>query len=185
MLEDAKELAKDGMDKALDRLKRELGRIRAGRANPAVLDDVKVDSYGTQMALKQVATVSVGDARLLVVKPYDRNTIAAIERAINNANLGLNPSNDGVVVRVPIPALTEERRKQLVKQVHDHGEEAKIAIRAARREANEIIKQSEKDKEISEDELKRGLDEIQRLTDAEAKVVDDLVAKKEAEILEG
>lgn len=185
MLEDAKELAKDGMDKALDRLKRELGRIRAGRANPAVLDDVKVDSYGTQMALKQVATVSVGDARLLVVKPYDRNTIAAIERAINNANLGLNPSNDGVVVRVPIPALTEERRKQLVKQVHDHGEEAKIAIRAARREANEIIKQSEKDKEISEDELKRGLDEIQKLTDAEAKVVDDLVAKKEAEILEG
>lgn len=185
MLEDAKELAKDGMDKALDRLKRELGRIRAGRANPAVLDDVKVDSYGTQMALKQVATVSVADARLLVIKPYDRNTIAAIERAINNANLGLNPSNDGVVVRVPIPALTEERRKQLVKQVHDHGEEAKIAIRAARREANDLMKQSEKDKEISEDDLKRGLDEIQKLTDAEAKVVDDLVAKKEAEILEG
>jgi ribosome recycling factor len=185
MLEDAKELAKDGMDKALERLKRELGRIRAGRANPAVLDDVKVDSYGTQMPLKQVATVSVGDARLLVIKPYDRNTIAAIERAINNANLGLNPSNDGVVVRVPIPALTEERRKQLVKQAHDHGEEAKIAIRAARREANELVKQSEKDKEISEDELKRGLDEIQKLTDAEAKVVDDLVAKKESEILEG
>lgn len=185
MLEDAKELAKDGMDKALDRLKRELGRIRAGRANPAVLDDVKVDSYGTQMSLKQVATVSVADARLLVVKPYDRNTIAAIERAINNANLGLNPSNDGVVVRVPIPALTEERRKQLVKQAHDHGEEAKIAIRQARRDANDLLKQSEKDKEISEDELKRGLDEIQKLTDAEAKVVDDLVVKKESEILEG
>lgn len=185
MLEEAKELAKDGMDKALERLKRELGRIRAGRANPAVLDDVKVDSYGTQMSLRQVATVSVADARLLVVKPYDRNTIAAIERAINNANLGLNPSNDGVVVRVPIPALTEERRKQLVKQVHDHGEEAKIAIRQSRRDSNDLLKQSEKDKEISEDELKRGLDEIQRLTDAEAKVVDDLVGKKEAEILEG
>ena len=185
MLEDAKELAKDGMDKALDRLKREISRIRAGRANPAVLDDVKVDSYGTQMSLKQVATVSVGDARLLVVKPYDRNTIAAIERAINNANLGLNPSNDGVVIRVPIPALTEERRKQLVKQVHDHGEDAKIAIRQARRDANDLLKQGEKDGDISEDELKRGLEEIQKLTDAEAKTVEDLIGKKEAEILEG
>jgi ribosome recycling factor len=185
MIEDAKELAKDGMEKAVDRLKRELARIRAGRANPAVLDDVKVDSYGTQMALKQVATVSVADARLLVVKPYDRNTIAAIERAINNANLGLNPSNDGVVVRVPVPALTEERRKDLVKQAHDHGEEAKIAIRQSRRDANDMIKQAEKDKEIGEDDLKRGLDEIQKVTDAEAKIVDDLVSKKESEILEG
>lgn len=185
MNDDAKELAKDGMDKALERLRRELGRVRAGRANPAVLDDVRVDSYGTQMPLKQVATVSVADARLLVVKPYDRNNIASIERAINNANLGLNPSNDGVVVRVPVPALTEERRKELVKQAHDSGEDAKIAIRQSRRDANDMLKAAEKDKDISEDDLKRGLDEIQKLTDDQTKVVDDLIAKKESEILEG
>jgi ribosome recycling factor len=185
MIEDAKELAQDGMQKAVERLRKELARIRAGRANPAVLDEVRVDSYGTQMPLKQVATVSVADARLLVVKPYDRNTIAAIERSINNANLGLNPSNDGVVVRVPVPALTEERRKDLVKQAHDHAEDAKIAIRQSRRDANDMLKQGEKDKEIGEDELKRGLDEIQKITDAETKIVDDLVAKKESEIIDG
>ena len=185
MLNDAKELAQDGMEKALERLRRELARVRAGRANPAILDDIKIDSYGALMPLKQVATVSVADARLLVIKPYDRNTIAAIEKAINNSQLGLNPNNDGVVVRVPIPPLTEERRKQLVKQVKDAGEDAKIAIRQARRDANDLLKQGEKDKEISEDDLKKGLDQIQKLTDDEIKVVDEIVAKKEDEILEG
>jgi ribosome recycling factor len=185
MNDDAVELAKDGMEKAIDRLKRELSRVRAGRANPALLDDIRVDSYGTQAPLKQVATVSVADARLLIVKPYDRNTIAAIEKAINNSQLGLNPNNDGVVVRVPIPALTEERRKQLVKQVRDAGEDAKIAIRQARRDANELIKESEKEGTISEDDLKRGLDQIQKLTDAEIKSVDETLTKKEAEIMEG
>jgi len=184
-MNEAVELAKDGMDKAIDRLKRELGRVRAGRANPALLDDIRVDSYGTMSPLKQVATVSVADARLLIVKPYDRNTIAAIEKAINNSQLGLNPNNDGVVVRVPIPALTEERRKQLVKQVKDAGEDAKIAIRQARRDANELIKESEKDGTISEDDMKRGLDQIQKLTDAEIKSVDETIGKKEAEIMEG
>jgi ribosome recycling factor len=185
MLDDAKELAKDGMDKALERLRRELGRVRAGRANPAILDEIRVDSYGAMMPLKQVATVSVADARLLVIKPYDRNTIAAIEKAINHSQLGLNPSNDGVVVRVPIPPLTEERRKQLVKQVHDAGEDAKIAIRQARRDANDLLKEAEKSKDISEDELKRGLDEIQKVHDSEIKVADETVAQKEAEILDG
>jgi ribosome recycling factor len=185
MLNDAKELAKDGMDKALERLRRELARVRAGRANPAILDDIKIDSYGAMMPLKQVATVSVADARLLVIKPYDRNTIAAIEKAINHAALGLNPNNDGVVVRVPIPPLTEERRKQLVKQVKDAGEDAKIAIRQARRDANDLLKQGEKDKELSEDDLKKGLDQIQKLTDDEIKIVDEIVEKKEAEIMEG
>lgn len=185
MVEDAKELAKDGMEKALERLRRELSRVRAGRANPAILDDIRVDSYGTMMPLKQVATVSVGDARLLVIKPYDRNTIAAIEKAINNSQLGLNPNNDGVVVRVPIPPLTEERRRQLVKQVKDAGEDAKIAIRQARRDANDLLKESEKDKSISEDELKKGLDQIQKLTDDEIKTVDAILEKKEAEIMEG
>jgi ribosome recycling factor len=185
MLQEAEELAKDGMEKAIDRLKKELGRVRAGRANPALLEDVKVDSYGTQLPLKQAATVSVADARMLVVKPYDRNNIAAIERAINNSQLGLNASNDGVIVRVPIPSLTEERRKDLVKQVHTAGEDAKIAIRQARRDANELMKTAEKDREISEDQLKKGLEKIQELTDKHIKGVDEVIGKKETEILEG
>lgn len=185
MNNEAVELAKDGMEKAIERLRRELSRVRAGRANPALLDDIKVDSYGSLLPLKQVATVSVADARLLVVKPYDRGTIAAIEKAINNSQLGLNPNNDGVVVRVPIPPLTEERRKQLVKQVKDSGEDARIAIRQVRRETNELLKDAEKEGSLSEDELKRSLDQIQKLTDAEIKSVDETVAKKEAEIMEG
>lgn len=185
MSNEAVELAKDGMEKAIERLRRELARVRAGRANPALLDEIKVDSYGTLTPLKQVATVSVADARLLVVKPYDRNTIAAIEKAINNSQLGLNPNNDGVVVRVPIPPLTEERRKQLVKQVKDAGEDAKIAIRQVRREANDFLKEQEKDGTLSEDDLKKGLDQIQKLTDAEIKSVEETIAKKESEIMEG
>lgn len=185
MNDEAVQLAKDGMEKAIERLRRELSRVRAGRANPALLDEIKVDSYGSLLPLKQVATVSVADARLLVVKPYDRGTIAAIEKAINNSQLGLNPNNDGVVVRVPIPPLTEERRKQLVKQVKDAGEDARIAIRQVRRETNDLLKESEKDGSLSEDDLKRGLDQIQKLTDAEIKGVDDVIAKKEAEIMEG
>ncbi len=184
MLDDAIELAKDTMDSAIERVKRELSRIRAGRANPAVLDDVRVESYGTQVQLNQVSTVSVADARLLVVKPFDRNLIGAIEKAINNAGLGLNANNDGVVIRVPIPPLTEERRKGLAKQVKDHGEEARIAVRQGRREANDLLKQAEKDKDISEDDLKRGLDNVQELTDKYVKKIDDLVEKKESEIME-
>lgn len=183
MLDDAIELAKETMDSAIERVKKELSRVRAGRANPAVLDDVRVESYGTQVQLNQVSTVSVADARLLVVKPFDRNLIGAIEKAINNANLGLNANNDGVVIRVPIPPLTEERRKGLAKQVKDHGEEARIAVRKGRREANDLLKQAEKDKEISEDDLKRGLDNVQELTDTFVKQIDDLVSKKESEIM--
>ena len=185
MLDDAKELAADGMNTAIERLRRELARIRAGRANPALLDDVKVDSYGSMMPLKQVGTISVADARLLVIKPFDRNNIAAIEKAINNSNLGLNPQSDGVVIRVPIPPLTEERRKQLVKQAGSAGEDAKIAMRQVRRDANDMLKQAEKDSEISEDDLKRGLDQIQKLIDAESKKVDEAVSAKETEILDG
>ncbi|RMG93669.1 MAG: ribosome recycling factor [Deltaproteobacteria bacterium] len=185
MIDEATELAQEGMEKALDRLRRELGRVRTGRANPAMLDEVRVDAYGATMPLKQVATVTVADARLLVVKPFDRNTIPAIEKAIGAAGLGLNPQNDGVVVRVPVPALTEERRKALVKQVHDLGEEAKIAIRQARREANELLKSAAKDKEISEDDLERGKNAVQKLTDRFVADVDAAVSAREAEILEG
>lgn len=184
MIDDALELATDAMDKAVDRLKKELARVRAGRANPQILDEIRVDSYGTQVPLNQVSNVSVGDARLLVIKPWDRNLIQAIEKAINNANLGLNPNNDGVVVRVPIPPLTEERRKQLVKQVKDNGEEARIAIRNGRREANDLLKSAQKDKEITEDDLKKGLDRIQKATDDRVAEVDAMVEAKEAEIME-
>lgn len=183
-MDEALELAKDGMDKALDRLRKSLTKVRAGRANPAMLDDVRVDSYGTMVPLNQVATVSIGDARLLVVKPYDRNTIAAIERAINNQNLGLNPQSDGVVIRLPIPPLTEERRRGLVKQVKEFSEEAKVAIRGARREGNEYLKELEKDRQISEDQLKKALEKVQEVHDKFIKQVDEITGKKEAEIME-
>ena len=123
--------------------------------------------------------------RLLVIKPFDRNNIAAIEKAINNSQLGLNPQSDGVIVRVPIPPLTEDRRKQLVKQAGASGEDAKISMRQVRRDANDMLKQAEKDKDISEDDLKRGLEQIQKLTEAETKRVDTVVAAKEAEIIDG
>jgi ribosome recycling factor len=183
MIDDALKMAKEAMDKAKERLGRELARVRTGRASPALLDDVRVEAYGTPMPLNQLATVSAPDARLLVIKPYDVGNLTAIERGIQNAGLGLNPSNDGVVVRVPIPPLTGERRKVLVKQIKDHGEEAKIAVRNARREANEFLKEAEKDKEISEDQLKRGLEKIQTLTDDYVKLVDQTIGKKEAEIM--
>ncbi len=185
MLDDALSLAKDAMEKALDRLHRELARVRTGRANPSMLEQIRVDAYGTDMPLNQVSTISVGDARLLVIKPWDRNMIGPIEKAINAASLGLNANNDGVIIRVPIPLLTEERRKQLVKQVKESGEDAKIAIRGARRDANELLKDAEKDHDISEDQLKKGLEQVQTLTDGYIKKVDDSLAKKESEIMEG
>ncbi len=183
MLEDALELARDAMAKALERLTKELSRVRAGRANPVMLDEVRVESYGAQMSLKQVATVSVADARLLVVKPFDPNTIPAIEKAINAAQLGLNPQNDGVVIRVPVPTLTEERRLGLMKQAHELVEDAKIAIRQGRREGNDLLKDAEKDKDISEDDLKKGLEKIQSLTDEHTKRAEEAVKKKETEIM--
>ena len=183
-MDEALEMAKDGMDKALDRLRKSLMKVRAGRANPAMLDDVRVDSYGVSMPLNQVETVSVGDARLLVIKPYDRNTIPAIEKAINAANLGINPQSDGIVIRLAIPPLTEERRRGLVKQVKEFSEEAKVAIRQGRREGNELLKELEKDREISEDQLKKALEKVQEVHDNFIKQVDQITAKKEAEIME-
>jgi ribosome recycling factor len=184
MQDETLELAKDGMQEALEHLRKSMARVRAGRANPAILEGLRVESYGTQLALNQVATVSVGDARLLVIKPFDRNSIQAIERAINNSQLGLNPSSDGVVIRLPIPPLTEERRRGLVKQIKEMAEEAKISCRKVRREANDMLKEAEKKKELSEDLLKRALDQVQELTDGYIKQVDEIFAKKEAEIME-
>ncbi|WP_052546751.1 ribosome recycling factor [Enhygromyxa salina] len=176
--------AETGMESARDSFGKALSRVRAGTANPSQLDGVRVDAYGTQMRLREVATVSKADARLLIVKPFDANTLSAVEKAIMNAGLGLNPSSDGVVLRVPIPHLTEERRKDLVKEVRRAGEDAKVAIRQARRNANDAFKKAEKDKEISEDELKSALDSIQTLTDAFTKQVDDSLGKKESEIMD-
>jgi len=184
MQNEALEFAKDGMDKAMEHLHTNLAKIRAGRANPAVFDGLKVESYGTVLPLNQVATISVGDARLLVIKPWDRNMLGPIEKAINNSSLGFNPNSDGVILRIPVPPLTEERRRGLVKQVRDFVEETKIACRQARREANELLKESEKDKQISEDELKRGLEKIQQLTDEYIKKTEEALLKKEAEIME-
>lgn len=183
-MNDALELAKEGMDKALDHLRRAVSKVRAGRANPAMLDEIRVENYGTMMPLNQVATISVGDARLLIVKPWDRNMLSPIERAINAANLGINPQSDGVVIRLAIPPLTGERRKGLVKQVKDLGEEAKVAIRQARREANEFLKEAEKGREITEDELKKALEKVQEMHDKYIKQVDEVLSKKEAEITE-
>jgi ribosome recycling factor len=183
-MDDALELAKEGMDKALDHLRKAISKVRAGRANPAMLDEIRVENYGTQMPLNQVATVSIGDARLLIVKPWDRNMVAPVERAINAANLGINPQSDGVVIRLAIPPLTGDRRKALVKQVKDLGEEAKVAIRQSRREGNEFLKEAEKGREITEDQLKKALERVQELHDKFIKQVEEILGKKEAEITE-
>lgn len=183
-MDEALELAKDGMDKSLDHLRKAVAKVRAGRANPAMLDEIRVENYGTMMPLNQVATVSIGDARLLVVKPWDRNMVGPIERAINAANLGINPQSDGVVIRLAIPPLTGDRRKALVKQVKDLGEDAKVAIRQSRREANELLKDAEKGREITEDQLKKALEKVQEMHDKYIKQVDEILAKKEAEITE-
>ena len=184
MQDEALEIAEDGMKTAVESLRKQLARIRAGRANPSILDGLKVESYGATVPLNQVANVSVADARLLVIKPYDRNSIAAIERALNNSQLGLNPSSDGIVLRLPIPPLNEERRRSLVKQISSLAEEAKISIRKSRRESNDLLKDAEKDKEISEDQLKRALDAVQEVTNTYSKLVDEVFAAKEAEIME-
>jgi len=183
-MDEALELAKEGMEEAIDRLRKSLTKVRAGRANPAMLDGVRVDNYGSMMPLNQVATVSVGDARLLVIKPWDRNMIGPVEKAINAQNLGLNPQSDGVVIRLAIPPLTEERRKGLVKQVKEITEEAKVAVRESRREVNEMLKESEKKRALSEDDLKKALEKVQEIHDRYIKQVTEITTKKEAEIME-
>lgn len=172
------------MQKSIKVLKEELHSIRAGRANPALLDRITVNYYGSQMPLKQIANISAPEPRLLVVQPYDANSIADIEKAITQSDLGINPSNDGKVIRLAIPMLTEERRKELLKIVKKTGEEAKIAIRNERREANDKLKKMQKNNELTEDDLKRAEDEVQKLTDKYIEIIDELISKKEKEIME-
>lgn len=172
------------MEKSIRVLKEELQSIRAGRANPALLDRITVNYYGSPTPLKQIANISAPESRLLIIQPYDANSISDIERAIIQSDLGINPSNDGKLIRLAIPMLTEERRKQLQKIVKKTGEEIKVAIRNERRDANEKLKKMQKNKELTEDDLKRSEDEVQKMTDSHIKQVDELVSKKEEEILE-
>ena len=171
------------MKHAVDHFHDELKRLRTGRASLSMLDPVVVDYYGTPTPLNQVANLSVADANLIVAQPWDHSQIPAIQRGITQANLGLNPSSDGKVVRIPIPPLTEERRKQLAKKVHEVAEHGRTAVRAERREANEAFKRHLKDKTMSEDDEKRGLEQVQKLTDQHVKMIDEMAKHKEEEIL--
>ncbi len=174
----------DRILKTLDQLRQELTAVRTGRASLHLLDGVRVDYYGTQTPLNQVATLSVPEARLIMVKPWEKNMIPVIEKAIRDANLGVNPMSDKDLVRVPIPALTEERRKEIVKQVRHKGEEHKIAVRNERRDAKELVEVAEKDGDISEDEAKKALEKVQKETDDGVKKVDEIVAAKEKEVMQ-
>lgn len=176
--------ADERMKKSVEHVRHELARVRTGRATPALLDTVKLDYYGTQTPLNQVASISTPEARLLVIQPWEKRLIGDIEKAILQADLGLNPSNDGNVVRVPIPELSEERRQDLLKLVKKFCEDGRIAVRNVRREANDAIKKLEKAHEISEDNSHDAINEIQEKTNTHIKEIDDLYAVKEKEILE-
>lgn len=176
--------AKTRMDKSIEALRGELAKIRTGKATTALLDNVKVDYYGTLTPLKQVGNVTVLDVHTLAITPWDKSSIQAIEKAIMTADLGLNPMSDGTNIKVPIPALTEERRKELVKLTKKIGEETKVAVRNIRRDANEHLKKAEKEKTITEDDLKKGENNIQKLTNDHITLVDDILKHKEKEIME-
>jgi ribosome recycling factor len=172
------------MERNIEAFRKELGKVRTGRASFSLLDGVKVDYYGTPTPLQQVGTLSVPESRLITVTPWDTKMIGPIEKAIQGSGLGLNPSSDGKTVRIPIPPLTEERRKELAKVVRKMGEDARVAVRNVRREAIEKLKDREKKKEISEDVVKRGQERIQKETDAHVKKIDEILKSKEQEILE-
>jgi ribosome recycling factor len=184
MINDITNDCEDGMKKAMEAFKRDLAKIRTGRATTSMLDGVRVDYYGTPTPVNQVATVTVVDARLLTIKPWEKSMIPVIDKAIRASDLGLNPVPDSDLVRVPIPPLTQERRRDLAKVVKKQTEEARVAVRAARRDAMDLIKEAEKDGEISEDEKKNGEKKIQELTDKYVASVDEVAAAKEKEIME-
>ncbi len=172
------------IQKTLDHFRQELMAVRTGRASLHLLDGVRVDYYGTPTPLNQVATMAVADARLITVKPWEKNLIPVIEKAVRDANLGLNPMSDKDMVRVPVPALTEERRREIVKQVKHKGEEQKLAVRNERRDAKELLEAAEKDGDISADEAKKAMDKVQIQTDDGIKKIDELVAAKAKEVMQ-
>ena len=175
---------KGRIDKTLDDLRKELTKVRTGRASPNLLDGIRVDYYGTPTPLSGVANITSPEPRLIVIKPWERTVLKDIEKAIREANLGINPMNDGEVIRLPFPPLTEERRKEIAKQVKTKGEDHKVAIRNIRRDANEAIKAQLKDKKITEDDSKRLTEKVQKETDDGVKKVDDIISKKEKEVME-
>jgi len=176
--------AKTRMDKSIEAFRHEIAKIRTGKATTALLDGIKIDYYGNATPLNQVANLSVLDSHTLSITPWDKSMVAEIEKAILKADLGLNPANDGTNLKIPIPLLTEERRKELVKLIKKYGEDAKIAIRNIRRDANEHLKREEKEKNISEDERRHNEDEVQKLTDEHTKKIDEIIKAKEQEIME-
>jgi ribosome recycling factor len=184
MLPEIKQDARTRMNKSLDALRHELAKIRTGRAHPSLLEHVHVDYYGSDVPIGQAASVAVEDARTLSVTPWDKAMVQVIEKAILTSDLGLNPSTAGQVIRIPLPPLTEERRRELGKVVHNEGENAKVAIRNIRRDANHHIKELLKEKEISEDEERKSEKEIQDVTNLAVSKVDEIVAEKEKELLE-
>jgi len=184
MLNDVIKDLQANLDKGIEAFKRDLTKVRTGRANLAILDGVRVDYYGTPTPLNQVASLNVADPRLITVKPWERSLIPEIDKAIRSAQLGLNPNSDGEMVRLPMPALTQERRQELVKLVKKMAEEGKVALRAARRDANEMLKDLLKEGGITEDDERNGLKKVQETTDKAVARIDEILAKKEGEILE-
>src|SRR3954470_1622241 len=174
---------KKRMDGHIEHVRRELGGVRTGRASVNILDTVHVEAYGSQMPLNQVASLSIPEPTLIVAQPFDPSLMGAVEKAVRSSNLGLNLTNDGKVVRVPIPTLTDERRKELSKLVHKHAEEGRNGVRQVRRDANERLKKLLKDHTISEDDERRGLEEVQKMTDQHIALIDDLQKKKDGELL--
>jgi len=182
-LVDVKKSTEQKMHKSIDALKADLGKVRTGRAHPGLLDHVMVDYYGTQTPIPKVANVSLLDGRTLGVSPWEKKMVGAIEKAIRESDLGLNPASHGEMVRVPMPALTEERRRDLVKVIKHEGENAKVGVRNSRRDANQALKELLKKKAVSEDEERRAQDEIQKLTDRHIADIDKMIAAKEAELI--
>jgi ribosome recycling factor len=174
---------KTRMDAALDRVRRDMSNVRTGRATVGLLDNVHVDAYGARMPINQVATLSVPEPAMIIAQPFDPSLMGAIEKAIRSSDLGLNPANDGKVVRVPIPALTDERRKELSRHVHKQAEEGRNVVRQVRRDANDRLKKLMKDHKISEDDERKGLDQIQKVTDEHVKMIDELQKKKDQDLL--
>jgi len=183
MLNDVKKSAEQKMQKSLEALKVDLGKVRTGRAHTGLLDHVMVDYYGTMMPINQVANVNLADSRTINVQPWEKKMVQAVEKAIRDADMGLNPATNGDMIRVPMPALTEERRKELIKLVRVESENAKVSVRNVRREANEHLKKLLKDKEVSEDDERRAQDEIQKLTDRFVAEMDKVLQAKETDLM--
>ena len=176
--------ARSAMEKAVEAFRHEIASVRTGRASSALLDHIRVEYYGSNVPLNQVATIGVPEPRLITIQPWDKSAISSIEKSILGSNLGIQPSNDGSIIRLPIPQLTEDRRKELVKRVRAMAEEVRISIRNARRDANDMLKEAQKEGEVPEDDAKRGHDQAQKLTDDYIQTIDGVLKEKEKEIME-